>query len=359
MRYRTATLMARRSVGTSGTHIEPIRIKDPITALIVTSEITTTAIPRLMHDAGAITNFEIIDGSDVLFSLCGREAHGLQYFEGDETLGGAANNITAGTHVISFKIPFGRYKYDPLLALDPTKFMNPQIRITHNALGVEASASHHHMTIIAETFDEFKPPLIGFLQTREWHRYLTAATSTYTYVDIPTDLPLRKLIMRPEHRGTVPTVIMAEARLSEDNDKVIPFDITVGALLDINNQDFGMCFEAAYGTGHGAGRPAFSAITGGLFFAYGNIVGTGGFALQVYAGGELGVLGATPTDYWTSECKGTAPHHMLCYPFGKQQEIEDWYDVTKLGNLRLRYLTGAACPVLGHIHTILQQLRRY
>lgn len=359
MRYRTATLMARRSLGTSGTHIEPIRIKDPISQLIVVYEVTTTAIPRLAHDSGAITKFEIVDGSDVLCSLDGEECNGLPYFEGMPFLGSSPNNITAAVNVGKFTIPFGRYKHDPLLALDPSRFENPQIRITFNALGVEASASAFHVTLIAETFDEHKISPIGFLQHREWHKYLTANTSTYTYVNIPTDLPIRKMFFRPYHSETTPTVILSEVKLSEDNDKIIPFDMAALNLYYQNFSQFGPCHEPVYGTGHGAGRPAWTAITGGLFFSFGNLVGTGGFQLQVYAGGKMGVLGATATDYWMGYAEGGMPHHMICYPFGNQQDPDDWYDVTKLGDLRLRYYTGDACPALGTIATLLQQFRRY
>ncbi len=50
---------------------------------------------------------------------------------------------------------------------------------------------------------------------------------------------------------------------------------------------------------------------------------------------------------------------MLQIPFGLQNEIEDWFDVTKVGNLKLE-IKGASS--VGTSHTaeiVLQQLRKY
>ncbi|MBA7584134.1 hypothetical protein ES708_26087 [subsurface metagenome] len=56
--------------------------------------------------------------------------------------------------------------------------------------------------------------------------------------------------------------------------------------------------------------------------------------------------------------KGWLPNHCFQFPFGNQADISDWYDVTKLGSLRLRMKFGNAAAV-GTESVILQQLRNY
>ncbi|GAH84695.1 unnamed protein product, partial [marine sediment metagenome] len=57
--------------------------------------------------------------------------------------------------------------------------------------------------------------------------------------------------------------------------------------------------------------------------------------------------------------KGDAPYQMFSFPMGKQDEVDDWYDVTRVRDLRLRIAGGTAPTGTGNTRTILQQLRRY
>ncbi|GAI43557.1 unnamed protein product, partial [marine sediment metagenome] len=56
---------------------------------------------------------------------------------------------------------------------------------------------------------------------------------------------------------------------------------------------------------------------------------------------------------------GFIPHWVMCYPFGYQKDLADWYETMNIGSLRLRLHDAAAPQVFASCRVILQQLRRY
>jgi hypothetical protein len=56
---------------------------------------------------------------------------------------------------------------------------------------------------------------------------------------------------------------------------------------------------------------------------------------------------------------GWLPHGVICFPFGQQDQLDDWYDVTGLGSLRLRIKAGASAADSDTFYVALQQKRLY
>ena len=54
--------------------------------------------------------------------------------------------------------------------------------------------------------------------------------------------------------------------------------------------------------------------------------------------------------------RGWAPHGTIAIPFGKQDVIEDWEDLSGIGNLKLDITDGSADSTT---KVFIQQLRRY
>jgi hypothetical protein len=57
--------------------------------------------------------------------------------------------------------------------------------------------------------------------------------------------------------------------------------------------------------------------------------------------------------------RGFLPHGSIVIPFGDQNDIADWYDVTKLGSLRLQITAGSSVGSSSTCEVITQQMRRY
>jgi hypothetical protein len=357
MKYRTVTIMPLESLGISGTKIIDVNIKDPISRLFFYFRYTTGAGERLAPEPSIFSKIELIDGSDVLMSLSGTEMVAAHFYEGYPMLGISASNLQSNTDWGEMFHDFGRFKYDPMLAFDPTKFSNPQFKITWNVATIEANATACYLEIVAECFDEKVITPIGFLQTREFYAYTNTA-SAYHYIDLPTDQIIRKLYFQPKAFGSATAQLMAEAKLSEDNDKRIPFDLTYIDWANMNAMDFGVLGQNLWAdlgqTDYVFGAPCWFETpvvlnTTGIYAIQGHTMSNGLYTF----------LGATASNVIEGILYGSLPYAVYCYPFGLQQDVDDWYDPTggRVGSLRLRILSGTVGSK--PFAAILQQLRRY
>lgn len=357
MNYRTVKIMASEALGASGTKLIPILIKDPITALFFGFEYTTGAGERIAPELAAFTKIELVDGSDVFMSLSGTEIAALHFYDGHPFINAGASNMASTSGNGWFRHYFGRFFRDPELAFDPTKFRNPVLKITWDATAMNANATDITLEILAECFDEKIISPIGFLQSREYHSYV-GGVSTHEYIDLPTDLWLRRLFIQTVAPGLSTAALLTNVKLSEDNDKRIPLDILRVDLENKNGIEFGVCHQNMWVNPRGAVAWIFTAPTSWMMPALLNTTGTTVFYIVGVTGGRLSLASATTTDVITGGITGTLPYQVYCIPFGDKVDIADWFDVTKVGSLRLDVhcgASGASCTY----NTILQQLRRY
>ena len=359
MNYRIAEIMAGEDLGASGTEIIPIRLKDPISRIVVRFRPVGGSIVPAAHPVDAITKLELVDGSDVLFSLKGHTAHALNVIEAPKP------NITwldyrvGGTPLIDVNIDFGRFLYDPELAFDPTRFDNPQLKLTWDEDVWDASCDVHEFSILAHIFDEKVISPVGYLMTKEVKSYVPVANS-YEYTDMPLDYPVRKLILQGRKYGYPPRSLMDAIKLSEDNDKRIPIDGDTYNLEPILRLFSGECIDHLIGIGDTA-KQRTAYVTPSYLT---DLVAIGHDEVQEFAtaynnGGRVNLIAETASKVFQALIHGIFPHGCLCLPFGLQGDLTDWYDVTKLGNLRLRIKGGGDAAATDAVNIVTQQLRRY
>ena len=259
---------------------------------------------------------------------------------------------------IALHINFGRFLNDPVYGLDPTKFTNPQLKITLDKDAGGMNNSQIIMSIFAHLFDEKAATPTGFLMAKEIKDYSLAGGS-HEYTPMPTDYPYRKLLLQSQVAGVGVEYTFGNIKLSEDNDKRIPFDMTGDELLWEMKRTNPEYIETVYSLINSSATlfrvtPAEDAI----------IIGTNTGALQdlfiVFQNGGL-VTGTTQTSGETVYmiCKGYIPHGLVSLPFGDPAKPADWYDVTKVGDLRLRLKAGADLSTTPTAQIITQQLRPY
>ncbi|GAH55408.1 unnamed protein product, partial [marine sediment metagenome] len=254
----------------------------------------------------------------------------------------------------------GRFRGDTELALDPKQFDNLQLRITYNSALWNAGATATGIEVHAECFDEKEIIPIGFLQTREYERHVPTVAAAVHEVELPVDRVIRKLIVQPFDPGVTAANNMGIVRLDEDNDKRVVFDLAQARFLEFQRKWYNRCHQyCLYVAVQGGGNPLFAAPSDtGLQ----NLINASGIlAIQSGAavGGQFACITATNTDLLYGEVYGDCPYQMFSFPMGDQNKIEDWYDVTRVGDLRLRIAAGLVPPGTGSTRTILQQLRRY
>lgn len=360
MNYRRAVILPETAKSTAGTHTENIELTDPISRLVMRFRATNGAdrCVQAAHPAALISKIELVDGSDVLFSLGGHEAQALNAYEEGETPDTEIIDGNDDNQHCTFHINFGRFLWDPLLAFDPNRFKNPQLKITHNYQAVDSGAVAGYLLIHADVFDEKQVVPLGFLMSKEIED-LTLAGTAFKYTDIPTDHPIRKLLLRAYLTNSALNSQLDEVKLSEDNDKKIPLDVDMDQYLRDMMSVWTPLQEHWQIRGQTTTTAWYAMPTYWPVFYGMSQYSEDWWRDSTYYQAERQAIAADAAMSGPAMgvCYGYVPHHVVEFPMGLQNEIEDWYDVTKLGSLkaRLKGLSGstAVCTWFA------QQLRRY
>jgi len=358
MNYRINKFFARKSYAADTTEVIPINIQDVISGFVLTVEGLNATAAMIAPLTRAITKIELVDGSDVLYSLNGEEAEALDWYDkGGQFRANYNYQMDGGTCKRFVGINFGRYLWDRVYAFDPKRFNNPQLRVTLNS-GVGANTcATLHLTVHACIFETPPSELAGFFMNKSLKQW-TMEAAVHNYTDLPLDYPYRGLYVRAALAGTESNQCIANLKLSEDQDKRIPFDddpfilySTILANLPKVEEDYFFATSAAnrymYITPT-TGVSAISAEWAAAATAYNNAFYDGD-------GGALKTICSTIGINSQVHVKGYIPHAVFKIPFGDQMNPADWYDVRRLGSLRADIIGGAGAQ--GYI--FLQQVRNY
>lgn len=356
MNYRIASMLASESATTPATKTIDVNLKKPISRIVIQMKGTNSTSVPVAHPAKMVSKIELVDGSNVLFSLSGIEAQALNFYERGRLPDGLMNYVSAVMCAATYELNFGRFLYDEVYAFDPTKFSNPQLKITHNLALGGSTPTAATLSVFAHTWDEKAVAPIGFLMSKQQFSY-TLAASAKEKIDLATDMPYRFLLIKSLTAGKNPHENYNKIKLSEDNDaRVIINDEQTSDLVkliqdyprivegimahDLDAEETIFCSPAYLETVVGQGMDAADSAL---------------FAKQGY-GGTFDATGtAGQNSQWI--VTGFMPHGALLIPFGKRDVPEDWYDATKVGSLALTITAGSGAS--GTVEIISQQVRKY
>ena len=356
MKYRLASILASETATTAATKTVDINLIDPISQIIVKYNWTNGDHVADGHPAKMVSKIEVVDGSEVLASLSGIQAEALHFFNTKECRAQELEYRNGCSGTVLLPIDFGRFLHDTQLAFLPKKFRNPQIKVTHNIALGGSSVSSSSLEIFAHIFDEKAISPIGFLLSKEFFSY-TLVANQYKSIDLPTDHILRKLLIKALTDNYEITDQFAEVKVSEDNDKKVPYNLDMADLIQFARQKYGEYHEQIVGTYPDIGAQSWwvtpsNKFNIGLFNTYMQVSGWGDESYGGHYRGECSAVCA-----WRGNCVGFEPHGCVPLDFGIQDDLNDWYDVTKLGSLILRLKDGSSPSGTGEIIT--QQLRKY
>ena len=358
MNYRLASVLAEESITTPGTMVIDLDMKDIMSKIQINVEIESSGAVHTDHMASAISNIELIDGSDVLYSLSGKECQALDYYQTGKMPFNAITDRDGNDAIMVFNLNFGRWLHDEKLALDPGKFRNPQLKITHNYQAFDAAVSVARMEVRAYLFDEKVPTPEGFLMAKEHYQFATGVEATFEYIDMPVDYMTRRYMILGTAEDYFCQQVVNAVRLSEDNSKRIPYDTQVWQLLKMLHQMYPRIEEYGHFGFLAATRVIYASPTQDIVM---NAVGAA--ATQIIGVSEVPTkmpitTGITADGAVHAQISGYDPHYSFILPFGKPDETEDWYDVTKIGNLKLRLKAGSA-GADNTVEIVTEQLRKY
>lgn len=359
MKYRQATVLAEKNLDASGTEVIDLNVRDPISRLTLLYRAKRVDYNETAHLAENITKIELVDGSDVLFSLNGSEIVGLNTFNNRINSPMHTQHYVGNSMLVPLSLDFGRKLFDPELALVPDKFDNLQLKITYDEDVFDAGAVDSYVAIYADLFDEKTISPVGFLMSKE-HINIAMAQNSYKYISLPTDHPIRLLVVRSFLADYEPWYTTKEARLSEENDKRVVFDWNVeryhqmrkGLDLPVIEGMVGLVMTDGSFKAH-ITPTDYLAVAAGMGEALGDWSSDG----ENLKGGALN-MDASVAGTFNGLTFGWLPCHCIQFPFGDQMDIDDWYDVALKNSIQLRLMGGTAATV-GIAQVVLQQLRRY
>lgn len=355
---RITTILAAESAATAGTKTLDLNIANPISQIIVQIKATNTDNTPEAHGAKMISKIEIVDGSDLLFSMSGVEAQAMGYYHNGVMPFNVNNYRINAMNIQTFTLDFGRYLWDRELALDPRKFSNLQVKVTHNITNGGSSSTVGNLAVFAHVFNVGVTEPIGVLMCKELYSYSLASSALET-INLPVDRPYRKLVIQSIASGKNPHEQYNKVTLTVDNDRaVLVNNESVSNLIKYSNQNTPIV-ESIAGRGTGAAVDHFTSIS------YNGVIGIGcvGSALSAvtseeFHGGAVAILSNADEEFQAS-LSGCSPHGSLVLPFGRQESIADWLDTEKIGKLVLKLTAGSSvlgsstCEITG------QQLRLY
>jgi len=360
MNYRTAELLAPEDLGASGTKVIDIDVQKPISRIEIRWRTTRATEGQAAGAPADITKVEIVDGSKRLVSATGYELQALGYYNRPGSLFSHSQMLNGNSGMTLIPIDFGRELWDELLAFDPTKFTNPQLRITYDEDVSDTSVTVNEMEILAHIFDEKVVSPVGFLSAIEHFDYTLGADNSFETVELPQDRVIRQMLVRAFQSGYEPWYSIDEARFDEGTLDKIAFEYT-------NLEKFARMMKATW-------KPIIFPIQGhadtvGVVFFTPNTDYWSGFKGNQQSGtaspyvdaasgrgGKITVKAASDIDF-DGQTMGYLPWHCYQFPMGKKDDIEDWYDPAgKKPRLRLRASTGATSST-GQV--VLEELYRY
>jgi len=137
----------------------------------------------------------IVNGSTVVKSLTGELLKALTFFDGG---GGAPDqefNYGSSTKRAHFMINFGRKLFDPKYALDLSKFASAEIQLTNDGAAAQFAGDWAVDVLCYYMRGADVQPPAGYMRTEEWRKWTTVADER-KYLDIPTELPIRRMILQ-------------------------------------------------------------------------------------------------------------------------------------------------------------------
>lgn len=360
MNYRQSQLLVAEDVGVSGTKVIDINVNKPISQIDITFKTTKASQGMSAGSPANISKIELVDGSKRLFSLSGYECQALAYYSRRDIVCDHGQHVSTLSEFDVYPILFGRWLWDKILAFDPKKFINPQLRITFNEAVSDTSVTANELEVWAHIFDELAISPIGFLSAIQHYNYTCGAADSYETIELPDDRLIRQVLVRAYQDSYEPWYQIDEARFDEGTLDKIAWEFTnlenyyrrmkshwplIQQQVVLNAPPASAKFYLPmtdYNAGlAGIGQGGFEEISlavvsarGGMF----DIVESVGINIVALAFGYL-------------------PWHCYQFPMGLKDVIEDWYDPKgKRPRLRLRASTAG---VSGTGEVVLEELHRY
>jgi hypothetical protein len=366
MLTRKTYIENRKVLGNSGEDTTEINVTQPITCLWVELRATNGATSNKIHTlAEYISQIDVVDGSDVLYSLDGQEALGMAVQQIGYIPQQLVVEFPGGQQSLNIPIMFGRFIGDKEYALNPLKHLNLQVRIRWDLTALNGIAATGWATgtlrwsVVAEVIENNAVPK-GFFMKKEHYSWTTAASGD-TRIDLPTDYPYRALMVRNYLAANQITTVINNLELNLDQSRTIPFNMRMTDILRYHSPTNQRLVykhwlhmhnaETAYFLLKYLESTSFVPNAGDAVWGYNNN-GRGEGTVSLFT---AGAADANDRDV-ICLVEGYAPMGCVIIPFGDQYDPSEWLPAPAYKSVRLIATNGAAAGVAA---VCLEQLRSY
>ena len=366
MKTRDVYLARDETLPDSGLKYIKLDVSHPISQLVIEMEATTGATSCTDHEIhDDITSVEVIDGSDVLFSLNGKQMLGITALTHKRLPPQVLTEAGGATQKETFIIDFGRFLFDPEYALDPKRFTNPQLALSY-ALTISATAGFAtgtgKITVVARCMEEGYGPIKGFLMTKAIYPFTATANQEYT-VDLPRDYPYRLLALQALLDDNGISDCIDRLELSINNDAWVPYKLYADELKYFQREWFGIvrqqktvlrADDASFHTDIFEPEEVTIRTTEDDHIATVEGIDSNKVSIGLY---DLTTPGTPAFQTSAKSCVCNAEGYMVSglvgLPFGDLNDPDDWLQAQKQDSIKLKFKALAAFS--GDV--IIQQLR--
>jgi len=234
-------LMKDETVSDSGTVTKDLNVKKPIQWIEFMIEQTVDTNDYDDHPLHKdVSKIEIVDGATTLWSLSMIQAQALDCFHLGKFPYMLTNTKGASTNKESVIIPFGFNLHDVRHYFDPTRYTNPQLKITYSLTTGTGywTANGTKFTVRLRLIEEGAMGYGGFLMAKEI-KSGTLPTSGEERIDLPNDYPYRMLMIRAYYTGERVDEDVTQVKLTCDADAFVPFDLLADEINQMQIERWG------------------------------------------------------------------------------------------------------------------------
>ena len=358
MKYRHSNLLSAESITTAGTKTIDIKSTDVISRIQAIVRLTNSSWTPTGHPALVVTNIQLVDGSEVLFSMRGVYAQALSFYSSRKQPFNYINYTDNGLAVAEIPIYFGRRLWDRVYALDPKQFHNLQLKITHSYLLGGAVPDAATLEVWADYFDEDQPAPLGFLRAESlWSKTLVA--STKDEIQLPTDHDIRLLLPAAFSNDEEPDINIDAVRVTENADKNVILDMGTLEILQIYESEYPEYIEYGEGRTLAANNIEFfvTPCKDIMMFAQPSQDLDNYINFPWSGGNGRNIMGSATTTIQLG-INGRCPHGAIPIPMGELDLPETWWHVEPSGSRKVRLTTGPG-DTSSLYELLLQQARPY
>jgi len=340
-----------------------INLKNAVSKMQIVYECTNgNAASSDGHPAKCLTTISLDEGSTNCFSLNGQQTQAVDFYHNRRAIANKIRYLNGNASNMIFDINFGRYLYDPELAWQANLYQNAELTLGIDISGAGgAAATGGYLTVLAWLFDKPINPK-GYLY-HEAKKHVTVAATASNYTKLPTDYPIRKLLLQAQKYESQPGSIIDTVDLKQEGpEKKIIDGMSFTELIRLMGAEYPLYQEVVIAPGTTVATTHHITPTSDVRFlgacSWRDASAVTGVSCYQGAGGRYTEIQSNAGPNYSVGVEGQAPHGVVDIPFGDQLDMNEWYTIPPNGNCQLT-LKGGAAAADSDINILLQTVKQY